>query len=411
MYQTLLFCQKGELHSYLEEMKKKIRTEIESCDRNYILKVNESAYYEYLLSKYNLDPPELLDDQAKAYEPTDTECVNPLRAFFPDIGSTYVKGTRVRISIPFKGDGNLFHFTPSTFTSPPSGEIHGQEIQLIFDYAQPEDEKIKKEYLSILAQIKQYLVWVRNDVKNYNDQIKTLTMDLLSQRKKRILSDLHLVESIGVPLKHRDSVSSTYTVPTIRERITIQFPKVSKEKFRPEPAITNAEYENILEKLSNMSIAMERSPKTFIKLEEEEIRDFFLIILNAHYEGRASGETFNFGGKNDILIREENRNVFIAECKFWRGKQEFREAIDQLLGYLSWRDTKTAMLVFNRNKDSSAVLQKIDSAAKSHNNYLRTFKLNSEKLHEPSVLPFIFSQPNDLNKELFLAILVFDIPT
>lgn len=26
-------------------------------------------------------------------------------------------------------------------------------------------------------------------------------------------------------------------------------------------------------------------------------------------------------------------NVFIAECKFWKGHKAFREAIDQLLGY------------------------------------------------------------------------------
>jgi hypothetical protein len=34
-------------------------------------------------------------------------------------------------------------------------------------------------------------------------------------------------------------------------------------------------------------------------------------------------------------------------------------ALDQILGYLSWRDTKVALIVFNRRKDISVVLTAI----------------------------------------------------
>lgn len=63
-------------------------------------------------------------------------------------------------------------------------------------------------------------------------------------------------------------------------------------------------------------------------------------------QGKATGETFNRAGKTDILLREGDRNVFIAECKFWKGPKAFGEAIDQRLGYTMWRDSKTAILVF-----------------------------------------------------------------
>ena len=94
-------------------------------------------------------------------------------------------------------------------------------------------------------------------------------------------------------------------------------------------------------------------------MREEDLRQHFLVQLNGQYEGQASGETFNFEGKTDILIRAEGRNVFIAESKFWRGPESLRETIDQLLGYASWRDTKTAILIFNRQKNFSEVLAKI----------------------------------------------------
>jgi hypothetical protein len=89
-----------------------------------------------------------------------------------------------------------------------------------------------------------------------------------------------------------------------------------------------------------MSLVIDRSPSSFITLDEEAIRTHFLLQLNGHYEGNASGETFNASGKTDILIKVDNKNIFIAECKFWDGVKKFNEAIDQLLGYLSWRDSK-----------------------------------------------------------------------
>ena len=85
----------------------------------------------------------------------------------------------------------------------------------------------------------------------------------------------------------------------------------------------------------------------------------------------STGETFNCHGKTDILIRVKGKNIFIAECKIWRGEKGFLETIDQLLGYTSWRDTKTAILIFNKNQDFSSVLAKIRSTAKTHTCYKR----------------------------------------
>ncbi len=93
--------------------------------------------------------------------------------------------------------------------------------------------------------------------------------------------------------------------------------------------------------MQDMALVMERSPEAFKSMDEEALRQHFLVQLNAQFEGKATGETFNMGGKTDILLREADRNAFIAECKFWKGPKGFGEAIDQLLGYASWRDSKT----------------------------------------------------------------------
>lgn len=79
-----------------------------------------------------------------------------------------------------------------------------------------------------------------------------------------------------------------------------------------------------------MVMVMERSPQTFKTLQEEDIRNHFLVQLNGQYEGQATGETFNASGKTDILIRADGKNIFIAECKFGDGLKSFTRAIEQL---------------------------------------------------------------------------------
>ncbi len=92
-------------------------------------------------------------------------------------------------------------------------------------------------------------------------------------------------------------------------------PAATAGAFKPEPVLEEAEYQHILEVIDNMVKVMERSPKAFHDIDEEALRTHFLVQLNGHYEGQATGETFNYQGKTDILIRSGDRNIFIGECK------------------------------------------------------------------------------------------------
>ena len=157
-----------------------------------------------------------------------------------------------------------------------------------------------------------------------------------------------MTAAIGLPMKKRAGVPTTYSVPVTRRVPRIEQIKISGV-FKPEPALADEDYQEILRIMSNMVQVMELSPHAFLEMDEESLRTHFLVQLNGAFSGQATGETFNFQGKTDILIRVEGRNVFIAECKFWKGDKAFIATLDQLLSYLSWRDTKAAVLVFNRN--------------------------------------------------------------
>lgn len=105
------------------------------------------------------------------------------------------------------------------------------------------------------------------------------------------------------------------------------------------------------------------------------------------------------------MLREGERNVFIAECKFWKGPKGFGDAIDQLLGYATWRDGKTAILVFNRATETSTVLTGIDATVKAHAN----FKRHVNWPHE-SGFRYVLHANGDSNRELILTVLVFHVP-
>jgi len=172
-----------------------------------------------------------------------------------------------------------------------------------------------------------------------------------------------------------------------------------------DPILPEEDYFRILSILSVMSVAFERTPATFVGLQEENIRDIFLVLLNSHCEGQVTGETFNMTGKTDILIRVDNVNVFIAECKFWQGKAALIEAVNQLLGYCTWRDTKTALILFNRNRNMTSVLKTIEDAMPKHPGFVRFVEQAGE-----TAFRYAMQLPVDASRHVIMTIMVFNVP-
>jgi hypothetical protein len=406
--------QKGDLRDFLEKRKLELKNEVESSNSNYVLNVNEDDFCQYLASRYSLVVPKIYEDKIYVYDQKEVD-INVSRdqmRFIIDRSRPFcMKGIQVKIACPFDGDGELFQYRPSTSTyNPPRGEIVGQEIHLIYRMVDHDAGKLKQMYQRELGEIKRYIEWIQQEIGAFNNSLESFVRQFVFQRKRKLLDDVGLVSSLGIPVRRRADLPETYSIPSIRKKPKFEPPEAPKGPFKPEPALPSEEYESILEIIYNMALVMERSPQTFSKLEEEEIRDHFLMILNANYEGQATGETFNYKGKTDILIRIEGKNVFIAECKFWRGEKKFSETIDQLLGYTGWRDTKTAILLFNKNQDFSSVLNKINPTVKAHPCYKREWSLKSDKLKTETIFSYIFHQPQDVNREIILTILAFDVP-
>jgi len=317
---------------------------------------------------------------------------------------------KITISIPFEGHKNYLNAKPqSRLPTPPIGYVLDNELRLQYITRGDNPNNISAENVNRIEIIKEYIGVINQEIETHNNWIKANTMAQVLERKKLVKDLSGFVKEIGIPLQRTKNLPEVYNIPLKRKKIRVSKPKISAEKYFPEPAIELTEYENILKMLSDMSLALEHNPKIFSNLDENAIRDFFLIILNSHYEGRATGETFNRGGKTDILIKENGKNVFIAEIKFWKGPKSLTKGIDQLLTYANWRDTKTAILLLNKNVNFSTVINKIDTTVKKHTHF---YKENSQikKIENETTFYYTFKQPTDIYREMFVSILAFDIP-
>jgi len=52
-------------------------------------------------------------------------------------------------------------------------------------------------------------------------------------------------------------------------------------------------YEMILDVLRDLGRSMERTASAFQRMLEPHLRDIILFVLNGHFRGAATGETFN----------------------------------------------------------------------------------------------------------------------
>lgn len=312
----------------------------------------------------------------------------------------------IEFTVPFSGEADAFKIRPSTYRSAPIASLRDEALILTISGHQLGSEYVKSEVSASLRDIKEHLDWLRPDVNAFNEQIQKAARNQIEQRRNRLLANQQLVASLGYRLKERPASPATYTAPQIRRKIGPSLPPASTKPYEPEPILGMADYEHILNVLSNMAMTMERSPSVFSGIDEEALRFHFLVQLNGHYEGQALGEAFNYEGKTDILIRVQGKNIFIAECKFWGGPKKLTETLDQLLRYVSWRDTKVAMLVFNRNKNFSQVLESIPETIKAHPQFKRESSVGSSETRSR----YIIAHRDDPNRELLLTVLAFEVP-
>ncbi|KAB0300693.1 hypothetical protein F2Z80_16335 [Vibrio fortis] len=397
-----------DLSDFLEASKSNVLSSIESLKDDYILNVNESDYIAHKLSEAVIEPLEIHEDQIYA---SSSERMIPAehfpRSFHVYPGKSYKKDV-IKFHVPISGNIQLLHCVPSTWLMwTMSIEVNSNEFCFEIINFSNDPESIVREKDSNLKSIMQQLAHVRRDVERFNSSLEAHIKSAFESNKSRVRAKSGVLASLGVPIKKTSDTSPTFAIPAPqrRKKVILNKPEVNEVGYCPEPSLDQSVYNDILQMIHDVGKEFERLPSLYAQKEEEHLRDHFLMMLEPNFNGSATGETFNKTGKTDILLRHENTNVFIGECKFWKGQKSFLATISQLLGYLTWRDSKAAVIMFVPNKDFSSAVDVAKSSVNEHENFV---KFVNEK--DETWFNYEFHLNGDRNRTVKIAIMLYHTP-
>lgn len=354
-----------------------VTKEVEGLSKDQFLANSDDQIIDHVYSKMAITPLEIHRDLMNLTEPQEST----VERTDPYIGRRYEAHVIcTSLSITYTGESDLWKMQPSTSTfNPPRGDYSPQRgndqtgtLRFKMEFTQGEytSDAINNEVERNLKTIEEYLGWIKHDIESHNPQLQNEIRRKVAQRRERLGIIQSVSKALNIPIQTREGAPGLAQLP-LKQKI-IQ-PLSSHNNRPPEYTISNEDYENILKIIRHEGCSYERTPEPFAKHDEEELRDILMSHLNGHYHGLANGEAFRKKGKTDICIEFENRAAFVAECKLWKGEQLIIEAVNQLLGYLTWRDCKTALVIFNKDVAGFTQLQqKMRKILESHSNFIRS---------------------------------------
>lgn len=317
-------------------------------------------------------------------------------------GPVYKKGRQIEVHLPFSCDKELFGIRPSTFTTVlPRADIRSTELVFTFEFFSDVDtpEKINKRIKEEIELTKSYTNWLNNDINTFNSSIDSIIDNGLSKRREKLSRDEAFLGKMSV--QKQATITRGFVKP--ERKIDLKILEEDREK-EIEPSLETETYTEIIQLINSLGINLERTSQRLRELDEESLRDTILMALNSVYRGMASAEAFNKEGKTDILIKYQDKNLFVSECKIWRSDDYFLKGMDQLLNYLTWRDTKTSYIIFSKNVDVNRVIIRSKELVQSHPNFIAMDKAVSD-----SCITYRFKQNSETSNQCFVTLHVFDL--
>lgn len=163
--------------------------------------------------------------------------------------------------------------------------------------------------------------------------------------------------------------------------------KIRIESFSINKTVPQIKGKTFLEKVfictHDFAFYCSQHPSSLQQLEEEHLRDLFLILAKAIFTN-AEGEPFHYDGKLDYKItNNRNKYEFITgEFKWWNGEQSIKDAFHQAIRkHSTGQETEIFILILNNNKDILKVYEKIILSIQAEIEFIEKY---SEKITPPN---------------------------
>ncbi|MFW5879624.1 MAG: hypothetical protein ACOCUV_02240, partial [bacterium] len=345
------------LRDYINNVRNTLNSEIDRYEITDNFNIEEII--ESIVSRFTIDPINI--KEPKPHEPQETT-----QQVKNEWGEMYNRKVYfIEVTIPFDGNKDLFYCMPSAGTAivylDKGVEINTDYISATIVLTELDSTAFNNAVSKIIGTLKSNLPNIHKEISSWNNNIESFARQVIEQRKRIVLKKHDFMEQIGLKV---NPSSDDFLVPNPVKKRKIPKPvtdSTSNNKVKT-PILQDKVYKDIKEVLYHVGQAIERKPSLYKDKYEEDLRDMFLLFLETRYEATSGvGEAFNKKGKTDILLKysKDGSNIFVAECKIWKGQKLFFEAIDQLLGYLTHRDSKTALMIFVDQKEATSVVDTV----------------------------------------------------
>lgn len=393
---------KYHLPDFVDSFRKGLSAEVDNLEITDSSDIN--GLIDRLKNKFTIHPLSIL-------EPKPSQPIEKLVMKKNHWGELYEqKVFEISITIPFEGNKQLFDCHPSTskiIFLDESVHISQTFISAKVILEDLDHEKYQKAIDKIISDLSANVPQVNFEISPWNNMLEPHVRQLVENRKNIVAKKFEFMDKIG--LKVNPQSDNIIPSPITRKNIPTPVSEITHNiKKEQVPTLQEEVYRDIKEVLYNVGQAMERKPSLYLNKREEDLRDIFLLFLETRYESASGvGEAFNKKGKTDILLKyaKDGSNLFVAECKFWKGQKKLFEGIDQLLGYLTHRDSKTALMIFVDQKEFISVKQTLKIEITKHSNYIRHI---SDTYH--SSFRYEFYLPSDSKKMIQIEMMLFHFP-
>jgi hypothetical protein len=200
MSNNYLFGEQATIHDVVETQKQSAQQALNELPGDIILRRPLEELTGEIVERFRLDAP-ILDQTGIVQLPNEEVEIDvsrdPMRVFIDRSRPFYVKGTALRIAVPFKGEAPLFKYGTSPYNSPIPGEISEDKVVLIYRAEKPDPELVRKDFEHRLGRIESTLQMVRGHTDEWNRQLPRIVRDQLEQRRSKLERDQGL--SLGYP--------------------------------------------------------------------------------------------------------------------------------------------------------------------------------------------------------------------
>ena len=406
-----LFATDRALFARLSADHERIADAVATTDEATALSADEAQWAENLAERVRLRPPRVEAERASWADlgPVQVDCTGMPGVTFTTselAGPAMRDGRRLELHLPVDGDVELLRYWPDTGCAPVDAEVGEGEVRSVWEWplvrGRDELELQAQAWIDHVARGAQR---VAAQVEAHNAKLVEVALKAIADRREQLRAHDSFLAGISLPIAPRRDRPTPFTIPPVRQRRTA----ASELADAAPPVLRGPQlgelYDEILRNIRAIGKSFERTPATYARKGEEEQRDHLLTILNTNFEGAAHAEAFNVSGKTDLLIRVSDTPLFIGECKWWSGPTGMRDAIDQLLGYTSWRDSRLALVIFVRNRGFHDVLASGRDVLGARDEFV------SWQPHEQAgELRCDLRWPDDRQREAVLTTMFFHIP-